>query len=155
MWAFDSQLVQLQFKFKKPKIKNYFSTPQKINCRNFNTVAKSDLNDLNQTCSKQTTYNCCWKNGTLEMILINFNRFHCANMISIFMSMFIFIFPSHIHFHQLVGVWFENCNFCNGNIYIYETDIHMATTTIRMNRLQNNASNEYIALLRIKTQIIQ
>lgn len=66
-------------------------------------------------------------------------------MMRISILMFIFIL-----------IWFEDCSFAIPQyITVSYTQQQLKWTKLNKNNTNNNARNEYIALLRIKTQIIQ
>lgn len=66
-------------------------------------------------------------------------------MMRISILMFIFIL-----------IWFEDCSFAIAQyITVSYTQQQLKWTKLNKNNTNNNARNEYIALLRIKTQIIQ
>lgn len=81
------------------------------------------------------------KNETPQLNLITFRAF----MMRISILMFIFIL-----------IWFEDCSFAIPQyITVSYTQQQLKWTKLNKNNTNNNARNEYIALLRIKTQIIQ
>lgn len=81
------------------------------------------------------------KNETPQLNLITFRAF----MMRISILMFIFIL-----------IRFEDCSFAIAQyITVSYTQQQLKWTKLNKNNTNNNARNEYIALLRIKTQIIQ